>query len=51
MAPRSSRRSPPRALRAEEITVTAIFALTDFTAENGATIVAPGSNHWAGAMP
>ncbi|MEM9176250.1 MAG: phytanoyl-CoA dioxygenase family protein, partial [Myxococcota bacterium] len=41
----------PRALRAEEITVTAIFALTDFTAENGATIVAPGSNHWAGAMP
>ena len=28
-----------------EITVTAIFALTDFTEANGATVIAPGSNH------
>ena len=41
----------PRAMREEEITVTAIFALTDFTEENGATIIAPGSNHWEGALP
>lgn len=34
-----------------EITVTAIFALTDFTEENGATVVVPGSNHWPGALP
>jgi hypothetical protein len=34
-----------------EVTVTAIFALTDFTAENGATVVAPGSHKWPGAMP
>ena len=30
----------------EEITVTAIFALTDFSEENGATVVIPGSNLW-----
>jgi len=30
----------------DEITITAIFALTDFSEENGATVVAPGSNHW-----
>ena len=41
----------PRAMRDEEITVTAIFALTDFTEENGATVIAPGSNHWEGALP
>lgn len=41
----------PHAMRDREITVTAIFALTDFTAENGATVIAPGSNHWPGAMP
>ena len=41
----------PRAMREEEITVTAIFALTDFTEENGATVIAPGSNHWEGALP
>ena len=34
-----------------ELTVTAIFALTDFTAENGATVIAPGSHRWPGAMP
>ncbi len=31
----------------QEITITAIFALTDFTEENGATVVVPGSNHWS----
>jgi len=31
--------------------VTAIFALTDFTEANGATVVAPGSNLWPGALP
>ena len=41
----------PQAIRTEEITVTAIFALTDFTEENGATVIAPGSNHWPGLMP
>jgi len=41
----------PRAMREDEITVTAIFALTDFTEENGATVIAPGSNHWEGALP
>ena len=35
----------------QEITVTAIFALTDFTPENGATVVAPGSHRWPGALP
>ena len=35
----------------DEITVTAIFALTDFTEENGATVVVPGSNRWPGALP
>lgn len=41
----------PQAMREEEITVTAIFALTDFTEENGATVLAPGSNHWPGLLP
>jgi hypothetical protein len=41
----------PRATSAGEITVTAIFALTDFTKENGATVIAPGSNHWEGLLP
>ena len=34
----------PYATRTEEITVTAIFALTDFTEANGATRVVPGSH-------
>lgn len=42
---------PHAAGRDNEITITAIFALTDFTEDNGATVVAPGSNHWPGAMP
>ena len=41
----------PHAMRDTEITVTAIFALTDFTEDNGATVVAPGSNHWDGVLP
>jgi hypothetical protein len=41
----------PHAARESEITVTAIFALTDFSEENGATVIAPGSNHWEGALP
>ncbi|MEM9033210.1 MAG: phytanoyl-CoA dioxygenase family protein [Actinomycetota bacterium] len=41
----------PEARRETEITVTAIFALTDFTEENGATVIAPGSNHWPGVNP
>jgi hypothetical protein len=41
----------PAATREGEITVTAIFALTDFTQENGATVIAPGSNHWEGLLP
>ena len=41
----------PEAMRDDEITVTAIFALTDFTEANGATVVAPGSNHWPGVLP
>lgn len=41
----------PQAMRDDEITVTAIFALTDFTEANGATVIAPGSNHWEGALP
>jgi hypothetical protein len=41
----------PHAMREEEITVTAIFALTDFTEDNGATVIAPGSNHWPGELP
>jgi hypothetical protein len=32
--------------RPEELTITAIFALTDFTEENGATVVVPGSHLW-----
>jgi len=34
-----------------EITITAIFALTDFTEDNGATIIAPGSHMWPGTLP
>jgi hypothetical protein len=41
----------PHAVRDGEITVTAIFALTDFTEANGATVIAPGSNHWPGFLP
>ena len=41
----------PQARRDTQITVTAIFALTDFTVENGATVLAPGSNHWEGVLP
>lgn len=41
----------PHAIRDTEITVTAIFALTDFTEANGATVIAPGSNHWEGRHP
>jgi ectoine hydroxylase-related dioxygenase (phytanoyl-CoA dioxygenase family) len=33
------------------VTVTAIFALTDFTEENGATVIAPGSHLWPGVLP
>jgi hypothetical protein len=42
---------PSAAGREEEITITAIFALTDFTLENGATLIAPGSHRWPGATP
>jgi hypothetical protein len=41
---------PSAAGRPGEITITAIFALTDFTRENGATVVAPGS-HKPDSMP
>jgi ectoine hydroxylase-related dioxygenase (phytanoyl-CoA dioxygenase family) len=41
----------PHAVRPTEITVTAIFALTDFTEANGATVIAPGSNHWGNDLP
>ena len=42
---------PEAAGMAHEVTITAIFALTDFTEENGATVVAPGSHKWPGTMP
>lgn len=42
---------PDVAMREGEVTVTAIFALTDFTEENGATVIAPGSHLWPGALP
>jgi hypothetical protein len=42
---------PAAAGQPAEITVSAIFALTDFTEANGATVVAPGSQRWPGAMP
>ncbi len=42
---------PEAAGRDHEITITAIFALTDFTEENGATVIAPGSHKWPGEMP
>lgn len=42
----------PQAMRREkEITVTALFAISDFTEQNGATVLAPGSNHWDGRRP
>lgn len=41
----------PRALHEGEITVTAIFALTDFSEANGATVIAPGSHKWPGDLP
>ncbi|HIF91755.1 MAG: phytanoyl-CoA dioxygenase family protein [Myxococcales bacterium] len=34
-----------------ETTITALFALTDFTEENGATVVALGSHRWPGHNP
>jgi len=37
---------PAAAGREEELTITAIFALTDFTEDNGATVVVPGSHRW-----
>ncbi len=41
----------PSAIKpSDEITITAIFALTDFTEENGATIVVPGSHRWTDPM-
>jgi len=33
-----------------ELTITAIFALTDFSEENGATVVVPGSHRWTDPM-
>ena len=42
---------PHAAGRPGEITITAIFALTDFTAENGATVIAPGSHKWREGLP
>ena len=42
---------PEAAGQERQITVTAIFALTDFTEENGATVIAPGSHTWPGALP
>ena len=42
---------PEAAGQDHQITVTAIFALTDFTEENGATVIAPGSHNWPGALP
>ncbi|MEM7016025.1 MAG: phytanoyl-CoA dioxygenase family protein [Pseudomonadota bacterium] len=42
---------PEAAGTLNEVTITAIFALTDFTEENGATVVAPGSHQWPGATP
>ena len=42
---------PEATAQDHEITITAIFALTDFTEENGATVIAPGSHKWPGAMP
>ena len=42
---------PDAAGRPGEITITAIFALTDFTEENGATIIVPGSHKWPGTLP
>ena len=42
----------PEAVRDDrETTITAIFALTDFTEENGATVVVPGSHLWPGLNP
>ncbi len=42
----------PDAVREDrETTITAIFALTDFTEENGATVVVPGSHRWPGLNP
>jgi ectoine hydroxylase-related dioxygenase (phytanoyl-CoA dioxygenase family) len=42
---------PEAAGKDTELTVTAIFALTDFTEENGATVIAPGSHRWPGRLP
>lgn len=42
---------PQAAGQDHEITITAIFALTDFTEENGATVIASGSHLWPGVLP
>lgn len=39
----------PRTFR--EVVFNTMWALDDFTADNGATVVHPGSNHWPGAEP
>ncbi len=35
----------------QETTITALFALTDFTEANGATVLVPGSHRWPGFLP
>lgn len=42
---------PRVAMNEGEVTITAIFALTDFTEQNGATVIAPGSHRLPGALP
>jgi hypothetical protein len=46
MLHRDEQNWPAASGQPHEITITAIFALTDFTEENGATVVVPGSHHW-----
>ena len=41
---------PAAAGRPGEITITAIFALTDFSEENGATVIVPTSHKWEGPL-
>lgn len=41
---------PKAVFEDDETTITAIFALTDFSEANGATIVVPGSNRWEDGM-
>jgi hypothetical protein len=42
---------PQVAMNDGEVTITAIFALTDFTEENGATVLAPFSHTLPGVLP